>query len=327
MNFIDFLRNSRTVLFFRILHEKWVEVLVLTKYIANGNRYNDQNKLHTDLAIRTHALEKGMSIGSVRVGFGQPKAIALLNDLQHYLSLGGEKAFAVESCSVINRYILFNEQLGADMTNVKSQLCKFCETNDISLSDMGGIYVLDKHTTDLNSKGAFDVFSQSRFSVRDFGSEKIPLDRIEKALALAEKSPSACNRQSWKIHVYSDETLRNRIFSLQGGCKGFSDDMQYAILICGDIRGYNINELSQVYVDGGIYAMNLLYALHFEGVASIPLTMGHKQKKIKEIKQEMDIPDNEVPILLIGVGSYKDTYKVAVSERIDYHNYTFINKL
>ena len=32
--------------------------------------------------------------------------------------------------------------------------------------------------------------------------------------------------------------------------------MQYAILICGDIRGYNINELSQVYVDGGIYAMN-----------------------------------------------------------------------
>ena len=324
MNITDFLKNSQTVLFFRLLHEKWQEVLVLTKYIANGNRCNDQNKLHTDLAIRTHALEKGMSIGGVRVGFGQPKAIALLNDLQHYLSLGGEKVFVGESCSIINKYIIFNEQMGADMSNVKSKLYKLCETNDISLSDMGGIYVLDKHTTNLKSKDSFDVFSQSRFSVRDFGSERIPLDRIEKALALAEKTPSACNRQSWKIHVYSDDILRNRMFSLQGGCKGFSEDMQYAILICGDIRGYNINELSQVYVDGGIYAMNLLYALHFEDVAAIPLTMAHKQNMIKRIKREMGLPENEMPILLVGVGSYKESYKVAVSQRYNYKVYTVI---
>lgn len=324
MNITDFLKNSRTVLFFRLLHEKWQEVLILTKYIANGDRYNDQNKLHTDLVIRTHALEKGMSIGGVRVGFGQPKAIALLKDLQRYLLLGGEKAFVRESCSILNKYILFNEQLGADMTNVKSELHVFCETNDISLSDMGGIYILDEHTTKLKSKDSFDVFSQSRFSVRDFGLKKIPLVKIEKALTLAEKTPSACNRQSWKIHVYSDDNLRNKMFSLQGGCKGFSDDMQYAILICGDIRGYNINELSQVYVDGGIYAMNLLYALHFEDVAAIPLTMAHKQNMIRRIKREMGLPENEMPILLIGVGSYKASYKVAVSQRYGYKVYTVI---
>jgi len=52
--------------------------------------------------------------------------------------------------------------------------------------------------------------------------------------------------------------------------------------------------------------------------------MGHKQKTIKKIKREMDIPENEIPVLLIGVGSYKDKYKVAVSVRHDYHNYTFI---
>ena len=324
MNITDFLKNSRTVLFFRLLHEKWYEVIILTKYIANGNRYNDKNKLHTDLAIRTHALEKGMSIGSVRIGFGQPKALALLDDLQHYLSLGGEKTFVGESCSIINKYILFNEQIGANMTNVKSKLHEFCETNDISLSDMGGIYVLDKHTTNLRSKDSFNIFSQSRFSGRDFGSERIPLARIEKALALAEKTPSACNRQSWKIYVYADNILRNRMFSLQGGCKGFSEDMQYAILICGDIRGYNINELSQVYVDGGIYAMNLLYALHFEDVAAIPLTMAHKQNMIKRIKREMGLPENEMPILLVGVGSYKESYKVAVSQRYNYKVYTVI---
>lgn len=327
MSIKDYLKNSRTVLFFRLLHEKFQEVVLLTKYIANGNRLNDKDKLSTDLAIRTHAIEKGMSIGSVKVGFGKPKVELLLRDLQRYLSLGGSKDFVTKSCSVIDKYIAFNEGLGADMAAIKDKFMIFCNNNDVNLIDKGGIYLFDKESTEAKLKSSFDIFSQSRFSVRDFGTDKISLDHIERALYMTEKTPSACNRQSWRIYVYADKALREKIFSLQGGCNGFWQDMQYAILICGDIRGYNINELSQVYVDGGIYAMNLLYALHFEGVASIPLTMGHKQKKIKEIKQEMDIPDNEVPILLIGVGSYKDTYKVAVSERIDYHNYTFINKL
>lgn len=320
----QFLKNSQFVLFIRLLHEKWLEVLVLTKYIANGNRCNDKIKMHTDLVIRTHALEKGMSIGKMRVGFGQPKAISLIHDLQQYLNIGGDKAFATESCSVINKYILFSERQGVDMSVIKSELTKFCNANHISPIEFGGIYIFNKAETERKLRGSFDIFSQSRFSIRDFGTDKVSLEQIEKALKLAEKTPSACNRQNWKIYIYSDDTLRNRIFSLQGGCKGFSQDMQYAILICGDIRGYNINELSQVYVDGGIYAMNLLYALHFENIAAIPLTMAHKQKQMRLIKKEMNIPENEVPVLLIGSGSYKDTYKVAVSTRFDYQSYIIV---
>ena len=325
MSVKDFLKNSRTILYFRILHEKLQEVGLLTKYIANGNRLNDKNKLLTDLAIRTHAIEKGMSIGRVRVGFGQPKTMSLLHDLQRYLTLGGSADFVSESCSVINKYIAFNEDLGADMTAVKAEFDIFCKENKIDLIDKGGIYFLNKNDTVANLRSSFDIFSRSRFSVRDFGTSKIPVDCIERALSMAEKTPSACNRQSWRIHVYSESPARDKIFSLQGGCKGFSQDMQYAILVCGDIRGYNINELSQVYVDGGIYAMNLLYALHFEGAATIPLTMGHKQKIVRKIKTALGIPENEVPVLLIGVGSYKDKYKVAVSERYEYKSYTVFN--
>lgn len=324
MNVKQFLKNSRFILFIRLLYEKWFEVLVLTKYIANGNRWNDKVKMHTDLAIRTHALEKGMSIGNVRVGFGKPKANSLIHDLQRYLHIGGDKVFVTESCSVIDKYLLFNERKGADMSAVRSKMTEFCASNHINPVGFGGVYILNNANIERKSKGPFSIFSQSRFSVRDFGTDKVSLERIENALKLAEKTPSACNRQSWKIYIYADETLRNKIFSLQGGCKGFFQDMQYAILICGDIRGYNINELSQVYVDGGIYAMNLLYALHYENIAAIPLTMANKQVKMRMIKKEMSIPENEAPVLLIGAGSYKNEYKVAVSERQNYKSYTII---
>lgn len=140
-------------------------------------------------------------------------------------------------------------------------------------------------------------------------------------MKLCEHTPSACNRQSWKIYIFKDREKRQELFNLQLGCNGFSEDMQYAILICGDIRGYNINELYQLYVDGGIYSMNLLYALHYLGVAAIPLTMAHKKSRTKLIKKRLDIPENEMPVLLIGVGSYKEQYKVAVSERKSFEEY------
>ena len=324
MSIINFLKHSKTVLFFRLLHEKWQEILILRKYIANGGKYKDKEKLRTDLIIKVHALEKGMAIGEVKVGFGQQKALALLQDLNLFLSLGGDQDFVRESCSVIKKYIIFNEQIGANMDNISSALSDFCTTNSIETYDTGGVYILDKEKTFLQLKETFDNFSHSRFSVRDFGTEKIEIKRIKKALEICEKTPSACNRQSWRVYIYSEIELRNKIFSLQRGCNGFFQNMQYAILICGDLVKYHINELSLAYVDGGMYAMNLLYALHFEGIAAIPLTMGLKQQVLKRVKKEMEVPENEVPIILIGVGSYKDTYKVAVSERYPYEKYTVI---
>lgn len=46
----------------------------------------------------------------------------------------------------------------------------------------------------------------------------------------------------------------------------------------------------------------------------------------KKIKQEMNIPGNEIPVLLIGVGTYKDDFKVAVSHRYSYKQYVKFNQ-
>ena len=322
----EYLKNAKWVLFLRLCHERWLELLIDTKYIGNGARNKNSRKMETDLAIRAHALEKGMSIGCVKVGFGKHKVKALMKDLQHYIDIGGRSEFVADACSIIHQYILFNQQAGADMGDMQSLYDGFCNKNkvEINAKDEAGIYI--KHFSEVQKecKSSFEVFSQSRFSVRDFGKTKIDFDKVLAALKMCERTPSACNRQSYRIYIYKDETLKNMLFELQGGCKGFYEDMQVAILICGDQRGYNINELHQVYVDGGIYAMNLLYALHYEELAAIPLTMGQKQGKLREIKKLMNIPEYEMPCVLIGVGSYKDLYKVAVSKRKNFMDYTVI---
>ena len=175
-------------------------------------------------------------------------------------------------------------------------------------------------------KSPFDEFSQLRFSIRDFGSLPVDLEHVCAALRLCERTPSACNRQSWRVHVYTENKLVTKMFKLQGGSKGFNEQMQCAILVCGDLRNYGFYEQNLPFVDGGLYAMNLLYALHYYGLATIPLTMGHKWRITKKIKQEMHLPSHEVPVLLIGVGTFKDNYKVAVSHRYSYNEYVKFNQ-
>lgn len=323
----SYLKKSKLILLFRIIHEMLKEAQILYKHIANGERYKSKSKLLSDLVIRTHSIEKGMSIGNVKVGFGKAKALTLLSELEKFISIKGDKSYVIEICSTINKYILFNEGLGANMDEIKSKLQNICKQNNIELQNIGGIKLINNKDTIASSFQPFNFFSQSRYSIRDFSSTPLNYDLIRQALKLAEKTPSACNRQSWRIHIYTSEKRRTQIFSLQGGSKGFYTQMQCAILICGDINYYNINELNQLYVDGGLYAMNLMYALQFYNVANIPLTMGLKMKDLIQIKKEMHIPENEMPVILIGAGTFKETYKVAISHRRPYETYTSFEDL
>lgn len=305
---------------------KVLEAAPSTKYLATSNIMDDPRKLYTDLFIRTHALEKGMSIGNVRYGFGKAKAASLIKDLQHYLDIGGDHRFAVESCSVIEKYISYNEIGGADMSDIRCLLGDFLSNNAIMTNNEGGIYEL--YYTEIRNRAlsSFDVFSQSRFSIRDFGTDIISQDLLKKALKLCERTPSACNRQSQRLHIYTERALVEKICKLQMGSNGFYEDMQGVILVCGDLNRYAFHELNQVYVDGGIYAMNLMYALHYYDIANIPLTMAHKTHHIDKIKREMNIPGNEQPVILVGFGSYKNRWKVAQSKRYSWKEYTCWNE-
>ena len=317
----EWLKNSRFVLFFRLIMEKAQELGIETLYLANGNRYQDVRKLKTDLQIRLHAIEKGMSIGKLKEGFGNKKACNIIDDLRGYIAIGGDMHFLVEACSVLSQYVKFKEEICQNVDDVKSKLGVLMKEYHVCPMYQGGVYHLKYKDIKKMADGPFPEVLASRYAVRDFGETPIDMEMLKKALQMAEKSPSACNRQSWRIHVYTGSKAL-KLFDLQGGGKSFAIDMQAAILICGDLTSYYLSELNLPYVDGSLYGMNLMLALHHCGLANIPLTMGHKVGHIRKIKREMGVPENEVPVLLVGVGTYKEEFRAAVSCRYPYTQYT-----
>lgn len=315
------IKETKCVVLIRVILQKILEGLQTYKYVNDLGMSKDVNKLETEISIRLHAVEKGMSIGKGRIGFGKKKAYSILGDLIVLKKIGGKAEFINSAMSTLKDYIEYNKSNGADMGDIESKLIEVSESLDAQFSEHKGIISLIHSDIKNKVQSGFADFSQSRYSIRDFSEEPINVDNIHKALKLSERTPSACNRQSWKIHVFLDTELRNKIFKLQGGSKGFYESMQCAILICVDLNKYAIGEMNLPYVDGGLYSMNLLYSLHYNGLATIPLTMGLKRGYIRKIKNEMGIPKNETPVLLIGVGSFKRDYKVATSDRTPYINY------
>lgn len=77
--------------FLRIAYYKLVEAVIATKYMASYGMLSKPEKLRTHIDIKAHALEKGMSIGNGRIGFGKTKALSLIADIDLYLNLGGAR--------------------------------------------------------------------------------------------------------------------------------------------------------------------------------------------------------------------------------------------
>ena len=136
---------------------------------------------------------------------------------------------------------------------------------------------------------------------------------VGEAIKLAQYTPSACNRQGWKTHVYKG-TQSVDLVKWQGGSHGFEEECRNTILVTANLKAFLWHETHQAYIDGGLYAMNLINALHSLGLGCIPLSCGFEYPKLYQLKN-FNIPENEVPIVIIAFGNLQDKFNVAVSTR------------
>ena len=166
-------------------------------------------------------------------------------------------------------------------------------------------------------KESFPEFFNSRHSMRQFSEEPIDIDMIKKAVRLAQKAPSACNRQACKVYLYENPEINKALGKLILGNNGFSEEVQNYLVVTADISAfYNSFERNQLYIEAGIFAMALIQALHYYGIASCALQNGEFTKKNKVFKKICgNIPENEKITIFIAIGLYKKEFNYAVSKR------------
>ena len=141
---------------------------------------------------------------------------------------------------------------------------------------------------------------------------------MRSAVQLAQTAPSACNRQATRIYACTNREKIMKIIALHGGMRGF--DIPGAIfVITGDLRLYqNEYERNTLFVDGGIFLMNLLYALDSLGLVACPLIWGSEPSDDKKLSEILNIKPHEKIVAWISAGYCPGkAFKAAISSKRD----------
>lgn len=287
-------------------------------YMINMNKLTDQ-KIKNNTLINTHIIEKGLSHHKIRYNFGKKpleRLVMNLNELKaRNLKISMEYNYAL---STLSEYFIIHEQNGQNLTEFSQLLGKelLLEVRKAKRT-IGGTFILNKDEKKYNRQKNFSELASGRYTVRNFENSEVDFELIKEAIKLAQKSPSACNRQPSKVIAITNENIIKSVLDLQGGFRGY--DLPKVVLISLiDLSAYSsYTDRYTGYIDGGLFTMSVIYGLEYVGLGACLLNTAFDNKKEAKIRKILQIEDADKFITLIAVGNIPEATKVAKSHRIN----------
>lgn len=329
MSLLNKLKEVRLFIFLRMLPDMIKEYWNFSRHTVRCSCSKNKSKQLTEILMLTHSIEKAFSLKDVRSDFGTAKIKELHFLIKRYITLFGYDESLKVPISLMLYYKKFrdhNQVVSAELNVLFNYLENIIAKNNLSLTDFvsaGAIEINRRDLSNLSNVG-FEKLSLCRHAIRNFAKSNNIEGLIYDAIDIARHSPSACNRQAYRVHIFSKDK-KTELLTIQNGAKLFAKDAEKAILITGDMNRYYTMEQHLMFVDASLFAMSLMYALTAKGIANIPLTLCVKSNVISRIKEKFEIPDNEMPVIMIAVGNYPEKAKIAMSERIPVSCFTTIH--
>ena len=299
----------------------------LTNYLYDMERYarnsvtgelpEDFDNLLARITAHYHVLEKGLTLKETRLGFGKEMLLSLINHLDLYVKLGFPKDNEqfLSAIQVIKAYIRHHDEISFNTDFVKNEIEPFLSFAE-NVSSGGGTIEVNRDTIHEETKIDFEHLAFSRYSVRNFSDEPVDITTIKHAIKIAQKSPSVCNRQASRVYILQTEEAKAKALSVQNGNRGFGHLANKLLIITSNQKYfYGISERNQAYIDGGIFGMSLVYALHSLGLGTCTLNWSVDSQRDKQLRNEIPINDEEVIIFMVAVGHLPPTLKVANSQK------------
>jgi nitroreductase len=262
-----------------------------------------------------HVLEKGMSLSQPRPGFGQEKAASVVDFLEHYRTCGFPLSAPVyrDTVHILKVYRGFSIEHAAALNPHLQDRIDLLPTGETSES---GYRTVQRADLEKAMCGDFAMLASSRASFRDFTDVPVDPEKVRQALEIARHTPSVCNRQCWQVYWIRDPSLKDVVLKLQEGGRGFGERADSFLIVTADLQSFmGTEERNQAYVDGGLYAMTLIYALHFLHIGTCAMNWSKLVTRDHQLREAVSIPNCMAIIMMIGIGNLPETLRVAASCR------------
>ena len=143
----------------------------------------------------------------------------------------------------------------------------------------------------------FTQLCNERYSVRDFSSQRIEEEKIQKIIELTRLSPTARNNQPYEIFIAKTQEALEKV--KRGRENLFGAPLVF--VVCSDENknwNHPFNEKNSTLQDIGIVCTTLMYACTEVGLGSLYVCAFNPD----ELKVALGLSDNLTPETLILVG-------------------------
>lgn len=285
---------------------------ILFSYIKYSIRVFKQlkkgQKINYDLLQLSHRLEKGLTMSNPKPLWGWDKAYRMASLIKN-----NKDDFSNRTASaVLSAYIVSKKH--SDNPEDVHRAQDFTSATGFSIidyHDLGGTQIIKSLGFNNNELDVIERLFITRHSAREFSKKSVSHDIIYKAVNMAQRCPSACNRQPYKCYVIDSDQRRKYLPS-------YADyDADKYLIITGDIRAFVNTELYDWIVSPVIFAAYLTLSLHALGVGSCVL----KKQLVTETTYSVNfrkisgIDESEIIVLELAIGYYKENYIAPVSLR------------
>ncbi|NKZ68883.1 hypothetical protein GTA09_02150 [Rhodococcus hoagii] len=268
-----------------------------------------------------HRVEKGLTLPAPRAWFGKDVVERLVGTCQAYSLLPhfDERILGSAVAALTEYGSSFQDAPPVWWKQIEANLADLRLRFDTCNTEPGGSRELGElaHQRSPETGQAFSDFIRSRSSVRNFSERMVDDALLEAAVVDAQHSPSVCNRQSSRVRYFARGDAANRLLQLQNGNRGFGSTASHVALVTGDLRSFlTSGERNQVFIDGGLFSMNLVHGLLARGVGTCCLNWSVDAPQDAKLRRALNLPPHEVVIMMIALGYPEIAARVTHSPKI-----------
>lgn len=275
---------------------------------------DDPAALASFLTSAAHSLEKGLTMEVPRAGFGERKLRLILAATAELEDLGHPGVATEGARGCIQAYVRYHDVRALPLpAHLETELRAFAaESGDRPLP--GGSLPLTRREIEAATDFDYAEFVRTRRSVRHFTGDPVSPDAVRTAVEQAVRTPRTCNRETRRVYATYEPAAMEHLLAFHHGNRGFGHKLGAVLVVTVDLREFDmIGERNQPWIDGGLFAMSLIYALHAAGLGTCMLNWSEDREHDELFRREFDLPDHEVIITFIGVGHVPEVVEVAAS--------------
>lgn len=290
---------------------------------------NVREALLSRVIISYHVIEKGLTMPNRRFLFGRKMILQLIHLVDEFESKFGHDEQVNHGSGVIRAYWEMHDVAGQNLASEDSAFWEEIKEFINRHKDVPVAYQahMTKNEFYRHKNSLFPEFAWSRHTLRHYSSRDLTIDKLRQAIDLARTTPTACNRQHCRVYCVANKDTIGKVLSLQDGNRGFGHLANKLLVVVADLEDIpSLRERNDIYICGGMFLMNLCYALFYSEIAHCVLNWSRSPEEDLAVRKIIKIKPSETIIAILTCGETPEEFDVASSPRKDLDDYFFVVK-